>query len=162
MKARILLFLLCLAVVCLGCSSPETSDVQPAPTPDDPRTRTARAEREFQRHDRDADGEHRTAARAAVIDFVKASAPAWTVKGIASQVYEGNAFSMDAELESKNQRIVVTFDVRKFFSDSGDGYWLAVPVNKFRVDRFQALTENTLRKELGDAQQQLEDSGRSP
>jgi ABC-type glycerol-3-phosphate transport system substrate-binding protein len=154
MRKAILIVLLGLAsAACSGNSTGQPTPT-PTPTPDDPKTRAARAEEKFQnssgRH-----GETRTAARNAVADFVKSNLPGWTVKGISSQ--GDGVFSMDADLERQGQHIVISFDVRKFFAESGDGYWLAVPVNKFRFGRLQALTDADLQKQLQEAQTELED-----
>jgi hypothetical protein len=109
------------------------------------------------------DGEMRAEARTAVADFVKTYLPGWTLKAIASQAYGAtNSCSMDADLEREKQHIVITFDVRKFFSDTGDSYWLAVPVNKFRLDRLNALTDADLRKQLRDTQDELNSARESP
>jgi hypothetical protein len=158
MNRRAYLFLLVFALALAGCSASDKSTGEPTPTPDNPATRAARAEEDFQGWRgklEDRGGEFRTAARNAVAEFVKSRLPGWTVKGIASQSYDENVFSMDADLARESQRVVVTFEVRKFFSESGDGYWLAVPVNKYRLDRLHALTDAQLRKELGEAQEQL-------
>lgn len=98
----------------------------------------------------------RTAARNAVVDFVKTHLSGWKVKGISSQAFEDHIFSMDANIEKEGHEAVIIFDVRKFFPDSGEPYWLAVPVNKFRLDRFHALTDAELKQKLEDAENQLE------
>jgi hypothetical protein len=159
---RFLLFFLIIPLV--GCSGTNTnSSATPTPTPDDPKTRAARAEQKFQDFTTEKlNGEMRAEARNAVAGFVKSYLPGWTLKAISSQAYdETNSYSMDVDLERQNHHIVITFDVRKFFADSGDSYWLAVPVNRFRFDRLHALTDADLRKQLEDAQNEL-DSAREP
>src|SRR5438067_1448685 len=149
---RLLLFFLLIPLV--GCSGTgNNSSATPTPTPDDPKTRAAREEQHFQGFAIEKlNGEMRADARQAVADFVKSYLPGWTLKAISSQAYDDtNSYSMDADLERQNHHIVISFDVRKFFADSGDSYWLAVPVNKFRLDRLQALTDADLRKQLQDA-----------
>lgn len=140
-------------------------DASPTPTPDDPAKRAARAEEQFQLEGEGRDGDTRAAARAAVTEFVRLSLPGWTLRGISSQgmalgliTETPYVFSMDADLERQGHRIVVTFDVRKFFAESGDGYWVAVPVNRFRLDRLRALTEADLRKQLQNAQEELQEA----
>jgi hypothetical protein len=159
---RFLLFFLIIPLV--GCSGTnKNSSATSTPTPEGPKTKAARAEQEFQDFTIEKlNGEMRADARNAVADFVKSYLPGWTLKAISSQAYDGtNSYSMDADLERQNYHIVITFDVRKFFGDSGDSYWLAVPVNRFRFDRLHALTDADLRKQLQDAQNEL-DSAREP
>src|SRR6266852_2158460 len=102
MRFRTLLPLLCLAAAFVACSGGKNSKADAKPTPDNPATRAARAEEEFQRWGSYIDkeeGQFRTSARNAVAAFVTSSLPGWTVKGIASQLYEEqNMFLMDAEL----------------------------------------------------------------
>lgn len=163
MQARVLLLSFLIVSSSAACSKTGSgSSSVPTPTPDNPATRAARAEEEFLTSYFDRNGEMRTAARTAVNDFVKSSLPGWTVKGISSQLYEPSTFSMDADLEREGHHVVITFDVRKFFSDSGDSYWLAVPVNKFRLDRLHALTDADLQKQLKDAQSELENAREPP
>ena len=163
MQPRFLFFFLLIATV--GCSQTGSqSSATPTPTPDDPKTRAAREEQHFQQVTIERrNGELRTEARNAVTDFVKSYLPGWTLKGISSQAYEDtNSYEMDADLERQNHHIVISFDVRKFFPESGESYWLAVPVNRFRFDRLHALTDADLRKQLQDAQTELENAREPP
>lgn len=155
MRKAILITLL--GLVCGACASSENPSPQPTPTPDDPATRAARAEEKFQGSG-SRRGQLRTEARNAVTDFVKSSLPGWTVKGISSQHDDIDGFSMDADLERQGHHIVLTFEVRKFFPESGEAYWLAVPVNKFRLDRLHALTDADLKRQLEEAQSQLQEA----
>src|SRR5260370_29024103 len=155
MNLSTLVLILIVALVSVSCS-PSGRSAKPSPTPDDPATRAARAEEKFHDFDFDRKGEMGTAARNAVIDFVKAHLPGWRVKGISSQTFEDHVFSMDTNIEREGHEAVITFDVRRFFPDSGDPYWLAVPVNKFRLDRFRALTDAELKQRLEEAENQLE------
>jgi hypothetical protein len=155
MNLATLVLILMLGLSAASCSR-SGSSAKSSPTPDDPKTRAARAEERFHDFDIDLKGETRTAARNAVIEFVRTHLPSWTVRGISSQEFEDHIFSMDANIERKGHEAVVTFDVRKFFPDSGEPYWLAVPVNKFRLDRFRALTDAELKQKLEEAENQLE------
>jgi hypothetical protein len=159
------LLLLLLLIPLIGCSGTgNNSSATPTPTPDDPKTKAAREEQHFQEFAIEKlNGEMRAQARNAVAEFVKSYLPGWTLKAISSQAYDGtNTYSMDADLERQNHHIVITFDVRKFFPDSGDSYWLAVPLNRFRFDRLHALTDADLRKQLEDAQNELENAREPP
>lgn len=69
---------------------------------------------------------------------------------------------MDVEIEKQDQRVVVSFEVRKFFSDSGNGYWRAVPMNQGREDRVHSLNEDSLRKQLFGVQTQLYEQNQPP
>lgn len=165
MKSLLLSVLICFAMFSFGCSGSGNSNAQPTPTPDNAKTRAARAEQDFQeglKSIENEEGEFRTAGRNAVAEFIRTKLPGWTLKGISAQPYSQNVFSMDAEIEKQAQHVVLTFDVRKFFSESGDGYWLAVPVNKFRADRIQALVESDLRKQLAQAQTELDELKNPP
>lgn len=142
MKTRsLLLALLCASTLCLSACSESTDNAgiaTPTPTPDDPVTRPARLEREFQGWSvigTDDEGKDLTAARQAVVDFVKTNLQGWNVKGMSSQVYPGYVFSIDADLEKEDNHLVITFDTRKFFPESGEAYWLAIPASKYRIDR---------------------------
>ena len=160
---RYLLFFatLVLVVTFLGGCSGSNSGNAPTPTPtpeQDAATRTARLEREFQGvRLRKATDEERTEARRAVLDFVKANLPGWNVKGMSSQIYEEKVFSIDADLEKQGRHVVVTFDTRMFFPESGDPYWLALPVNKFRQDRLHKLNDADLLEQLDKAQREIID-----
>lgn len=145
----------CASVLTLfACSSPnnESATTTPSPTPDDPVTRPARLERDFQGGSvigtREED---RTEARQAVTEFVKKNLQGWNIKSMSSQVYPGYVFSIDADLEKLDTHMVVTFDVRKFFPESGDEYWLAIPANKYRLDRLHKLSDTNVLEELRDA-----------
>lgn len=146
------------SVVFVGCSSDSNSNAntKPTPTPDDPKTHAARQEEDFQSSGSAIEGGLLTEARKAVSDFVKSSLPGWTVKGMASQVYDGNAYSIDADLYKENRHAVVVFDVRKFFPDSGDPYWLAIPVNKFRADRLHDLIDSAKARQLQEAKDEID------
>jgi hypothetical protein len=139
-----------------------TSDrktVIPTPTPDDPATRSAREEEAFENVP-NQDVLKRVTARRAVVEFVNSSLPGWSLKGMSSQLHEDiNAVSVDADLEKESEHVVISFEVRQFVPESGNGaYWLAVPVNKFRFKRLHALTDANLKKQLEDAQTELEDA----
>ena len=162
-------FILVSVLVSGGCSvatsnnqSAATSDrktVTRTPAPDNPATRSARAEETFA-NEPNQDVMMRVMARKAVVEFVSASLPGWSLKGMSSQLHEDiNAVSVDADLERENEHVVISFEARQFFPESGDGhYWMAVPVNKFRFRRLHALTVANLRKRLEDAQTDLEDA----
>lgn len=161
MEKAALIFLIALG--CAGCSnSGSSTQATPTPSPEEFSFRATKSEEEFlnlntQRAELVVD------ARAAVSDFVRSNLPGWTVKGLSSQLAEGRSrvVFIDADLEKQGHRIVISFEARKFFPESGEGYWLAVPVNKFRLGRLQALTEADLQKQLKDAQTQLEEAPNS-
>lgn len=143
--------------VCGGCSSSSNkANSKPTPKLDDPKTHAARQEEDFQAYGSDIEGGLRTEARHAVLDFVKESLPGWNVKGMACQLREMSIFSIDADLEKQGKHAVITFDTRKFFPESGDPYWLAVPVNKFRLDRLHDLTDAGKAKELQEAEDTID------
>jgi hypothetical protein len=150
-----LMILLCLAVLVGSCSNAESPSPPPGAAPDDPATRPARLEAEFQGDYGDTD--IRMRARGAVLDFAKTNLSNWTVKGMASQSYYANVFSIDADLEREGRHVVITFDVHKFFPESGDSYWLAVPANKFRQDRQHEFSDDSLFKRFTRAQAELEE-----
>ena len=138
-----------------ACSDqiPDNLNATPTSTPDDPTTRPARLERDFQGGSvvgTDEAGQMRTETRRAVSDFVKTNLPGWNIKGMSSQVYPGYVFSIDADLEKENSHMIVTFDTRKFFPESGDAYWLAVPANKYRLDRLHKLGDAEVLEQLRD------------
>ena len=161
---------LCLVIVCASaltlcaCSgqSNDSANATPSPTPDNPVTRPASLEREFQAQSvgwaEAGEPGLRTEARQAVTEFVKKNLEGWNIKGMSSQVYPGYAFSIDADLEKADTHMVLTFDVRKFFPESGDAYWLAVPENKYRLDRLHKLSDVFLRKQLRKTEEQLEET----
>ncbi len=97
--------LVCASMLTLyACSNPSDDPVVVAssPTPDNPATRPARLERDFQGGSvvgTDEEGKMRTEARQAVLEFVKNNLQGWNVKGMSSQVYPGYVFSIDADLE---------------------------------------------------------------
>ena len=66
-------------------------------------------------------------------------------------------FSIDADLEKQGRHVVLTFDVRKFFPEPGEPYWVAVPLSKFREDRLQKLDDADLMKRLDNAQRELDE-----
>jgi hypothetical protein len=145
----------------VGCQAANNDSAQtatPTPTPDNPATRAARDERDFQGGDVIAtreDGQDRTDARLAVTAYVNQNLPGWNIKGMSSQVYPGLVFSIDADLEKSGKRVVVTFDTRKFFPDTGEAYWLPVPVNKYRLDRLHELSDMEILEDLKDAKDQI-------
>lgn len=162
MSSRFSLFVwLIIVAASFGCSDSSNSAGKPSPsatpTLEDPKTLAARREMEFQ--DSGGDGIGLTAeARGAVAEFVKQRLAGWTVKGLSSNWYpENNAFFIDADLEREAQHVVVTFDVRKFFPDAGESYWLAVPVNRFRMERLRVFLEADLRRKLRESQHELDE-----
>jgi len=159
MRKAILFSLLVLA--CAGCSdsgSPTAiTNPTPASTPD------LASEEEFLILN-DQQAELVNDARKAVNDFVKTRLPGWMVKGLSSEL-PGNRrryVLVDADLQREGHSIVVAFEVRRFFPESGESYWLAIPVSKFRADRLHALTELDLQKQLKEAQTDLEEATSSP
>ena len=156
-QCNLKLAIACTAVLFVGACSDQVADntnTAPSPTPDDPITRPARLERDFQGGEvvgTDDEGEMRTEVRQAVSDFVKTNLPGWNIKGMSSQVYPGYVFSVDADLEKQDSHMIVTFDTRKFFPQSGDPYWLAVPANKYRLDRLHKLGDSDVLEHLRDS-----------
>jgi hypothetical protein len=152
-----------LAVAATGCSDSPTqnTDTKATPTKEVHETRPVEMEREFQNKwiatSEPEEYEVREQARAAVVDFVKKNLPEWNLKGMSSQVHALKIFSIDADLEKQGNHVVITFDVRKFFPESGDAYWIAVPTNKFRQDRINKLDGADLMKRLDNAQRELEE-----
>jgi hypothetical protein len=155
-----------LAIVCAlafplcACSDENHNSAvaKPTPTPDDPATRPARLEREFQGGNviaTDEEGKERTEARQAVTSYVKENLQGWNLKGMSSQVFPGYVFSIDADLEKEGKHTIVTFDTRRFFAESGDAYWLAVPVNAFRLDRLHKMSDGNILEELRDAKDRI-------
>jgi hypothetical protein len=120
-------------------------------------------EREFQGGDvigtREED---RAEARKAVTEFVNKNLPGWNIKGMSSQVYPGVVFSIDADLEKSDGHVVVTYDVRKFFPESDSPYWLAVPVNKYRLDRLHKLSDTNVLEQLRDAKEAIRSAPEQP
>ena len=149
-------------IISEGCSSGGgTANSTPTPSPHSPATRAALEERGFQRRTFDNNADIRTEARRTVSEFVKVNLPGWDIKGMSAQAYEGNIFSIDADLEKQGKRVVITFDTRKFFSEASEPYWIAVPVNRFRQDRLHKLNDADILKQLNKAQNELDDL-RSP
>lgn len=72
---------------------------------------------------------------------------------MSSQLYPGYVFSIDAHLEKPDSHLVVTFDVRKFLPESGDAYWLAIPANRYRLDRLHKLSDTDVLEQLRDAKE---------
>jgi len=158
---KALLFSL-LVLTCAGCSNNSGSPTAIAsPTP--AATRDSESEEEFLILN-GQQAELVNDAREAVNDFVKTRLPGWTVKGLSSEL-PGNRrryVLVDADLQREGHSIVIAFEVRKFFPESGESYWLAIPMGKFRADRLHALTELDLQKQLKEAQSELEEATSSP
>src|SRR5439155_24571658 len=98
------LFLVAPLLSLVACSGSDNSKPQPTPTPDDPKTRPARAELDFQTefHVYNTETvETLTNARNAVSEFVKSKLPGWSIKAMASQPYDRNVFTIDADLEKQ-------------------------------------------------------------
>jgi hypothetical protein len=164
----LLLTLLCASALTLFACSNANNDstvATPTPTPDDPNTRPARLERTFQGGSvigTDDEGKLRTEARQAVTEFVKKNLQGWDIKGMSSQVYPGYVFSIDADLEKSDSHMVVTFDVRRFFPESGDAYWLAIPANRYRLDRLHKLSDTDVLEQLRDAKEGIRSGPEQP
>lgn len=136
-------------VVCGGaCSNTKPADTPPP--------NAAALEVEFQNQD-DPKGEIRAQARQAVLDFVSRNLSTWSVKGMSSQRFYQNVFDIDADLEKDGKHFGVTFFTEKFFPESGEPYWLAIPVNKFTRERLRRLSDDELLKLYSKARQELDD-----
>jgi hypothetical protein len=150
-------------VAVFGCSNSPTQNSESKSTPATESTKTTAVQREQEFQNRWIAGSEaeeyqiREQVRATVTDFVKNNLPGWTVKGMSSEVHALKIFSIDADLEKQGHHVVITFDVRRFFPESGEPYWLAVPLNKFREDRLQKLDDAYLMKRLDNAQRELDE-----
>jgi hypothetical protein len=81
---------------------------------DNPATRAARLEAEFQ-NQTDPNGEMRSQARQAVSDFVRTNLSTWSLKGMSCEVFAQNTFAVDANLEKDGQHVVITLYTERFF-----------------------------------------------
>lgn len=117
-----------LAVCIGGCSNANTQGGKPVDSSTAP---AATQEEAFSNQD-DPKAEIRSQSRQAVLDFVSTNLSSWNVKGMSCERYNQNIFATDADLEKDGRHVVVAFFTEKFFPESGDPYWLAIPVNKFR------------------------------
>ena len=159
-RSAIVTTALVLSATLSGCSNPDSQKNTTVASTDSSATLAAKLEDQFQ-NDAERNAEFRAEARHAVLDFVKANLSGWNVTGMASQAFYGNVFSIDADLEKDGHHVVITVEARKFFPESSDPYWLAVPVNTFRRDRLHTLNDDDLFKKLKKAQAELEEL-RSP
>lgn len=144
------LLVLFLAVGLGGCSS---ATDKPANTR---ATKAATLEGEFQEQ-ADPNDLMRTDARQAILDFVSRNLPTWNVKGISSRRFNQNYFTADAEIEKDGKNSVVTFLIERFYPESGDPYWLAMPVNRFTRERLHHLSDDELLKQYNEAREKLDD-----
>src|SRR5437870_11742521 len=145
-------------VAAFGCSNSPTQNSESKSTPATESTKITAVQREQEFQNRwitssSSEAEEyqvREQARATVTDFVKNNLPGWTVKGVSSECTL-KIFSIDADLEKQGRHVVLTFDVRKFFPEAGEPYWVAVPLTKFREDRLDLM------KRLDNAQRELDE-----
>lgn len=75
---------------------------------------------------------------------------------MSDQQYSQNLFATDADLEKDGRHVVVAFFTEKFFPESGDPYWLAIPINKFTRDRLHRLSDDDLLKQFNGARRALD------
>jgi hypothetical protein len=57
----------------------------------------------------------RAEARKTAAEFVRATLPGWTIKGLSSQVYAGNEYRIAVNVEKEKRNVVVSVIVRRFF-----------------------------------------------
>ena len=76
---------------------------------------------------------------------------------MSSHRFNQNFFTADAEIEKDGKHSVVTFLIERFFPESGDPYWMAIPVNRFTRDRLHHLSDDELLKQYNKAQEELDD-----
>lgn len=145
--------LVSLSIFIGGCSDASTQKVV---SEDNPATKAARLEAEFQQQT-DANGVMRSEARQTVSDFVRTNLSTWNVKGMSCEVFAQNSFAIDADLERNGQHTIITLYTERFFPESGDPYWVAIPVNKLRRERLHRLSDEDLIKQLDKVRNQLED-----
>ena len=147
MKRLATLFVL-MSVMLSGCSQDSSNDAAKKPSP-------SKLEQIFQ--DQTTNEEARSEARQAVLEFIQANIPSWNVKGLSAQPYAQNIFGIDADLEKNGRHLVISFDTRKFFPESGEPYWLPTPMSKFRRERLRDLSEDALIKEINRLRESLDE-----
>lgn len=160
----ILSFLLpSLSVACQGPSKVEEL-ATPSPTssalpPEDLGTRVAREEALSQSLDYSGDGtfdRNRKAVREAARQFAVTEIPKWTLRGIASQPYESNVFWVDVDLENGQQKWVLSLVVKRFFSETGESYWRAFPINRHLASQLHYAHDVELQRQLNEANDTLQ------
>jgi hypothetical protein len=144
--------LVSISFLTVGCSGANTQSSNRA---DNPATRSARFEEEFQ-NQADKNGEIRSEARQAVLDYIKTNLSTWNVKGMSCEEFNRNNFAIDADLEKDGQHVVLTLYTEKFFPESGDPYWVAIPVTRERLDRLHVQSDEDLLKQLEKARRAVE------
>jgi hypothetical protein len=118
---------------------------------------TAKREEEFQAIDEsEANIQLRVEARVAAANFVKAKLPKWTIKGMSSNAYKWNVFWVDVDIERDTHGLVLNLQVEKFFPESGEAYWKAMPMKKALDDELHDINDADILKQLNDARQELD------
>jgi len=147
---RFIVLAICL-VTTTACSKPAANKHEQEPP------KAWQQEHSFQAQSEEAFLEARLEARQTALDFVKATLPAWTLKGMAARAYAGYIFWIDADLEKNNRHVVISLETQKFFPENGEPYWLAVPIDKFKRERINDLDDAALLKRFDKLRHELEE-----
>jgi len=148
-----LTIILIVFAVSTTCDSFKSNKATPTPTPQSPAQRVAESESEFQQDWRD--DAVRAEARQAAINFLKAKAPDWKIKGVSSEPYKHGSYWVAVDLEKDKRTAVIPFLVRKFFPESGDPYWRVIFLRSTFEAQEHALHDADLLKQLDEAETKI-------
>jgi hypothetical protein len=156
MRKALLVLALLLLTLLFGCAKSDATlaNTKKVTPPENPATRVAELEDEFQIGS-DFDYESRAQARQAAIEFVKANLPKWIIKGVSSRQYQANIFWVDVDIERENQRLILSLNVQKFFPETGEAYWRAAVLTEDVKERLHKMNDADLIKRLEETQEKL-------
>lgn len=150
MTRRILIILALGICSACGSNGNESEQTTPTPTPQSQAQQVAGEEDGFQRRRRFLD-EARAEARQVAADYLKQKLPTWAVKGIASTEYQAGIYWVAVDVTKGNRSVVISLAVRKFFPESGEPYWKAVPLHRTLAQQLHDLDDATTWERLNDA-----------
>jgi len=148
MKSQFVQRSVLLAMVLTSCTQVPSSLPPPSSSSSpNPSIQVAESEAKFED---DLRPEIRAQARQATVDYIKAKIPGWQIKGISSQAYQYNEFTVDVDIIKDQLNVVLPFRVQKFFPETDTPYWRATLLHTVAEQALDEILDKAAIKRLND------------